>query len=103
MRKITINGVDFELTIPRNTVNPVCGVFGTNEDIFHWYQRPSIYKVNIWEEWLQWATETEGIMVFEITSANCNTFAIKGIYMDENGQAYNLWITKAHNRAIKVG
>lgn len=101
MKTITIGNIDFELTIPRKRIaKPVTGFLGSREDIFQWYERPSIYKVDIWHDWLDWAYTTDGVIVFEICSANCNTFSIHGYYIADDGKCYNLWITKAHNRAI---
>ena len=102
MRKIEINGVTFELTIPRRTVHPTHGYICVESCIFNWYDRPSQYKVEIWKDWVRWARETKGIEVFEIGGANCFQFSIIGLYVAEDGKVYNIYITSDHNRAILV-
>ncbi len=102
MRTIIINGREFELIVKRTSVNRVSGWFCDDNCIFNWYERPSITKVNIWKNWLNWARETDGISVFEIGSANSMQFTIQGLYTDESGREYNLYITREHNRAYLV-
>lgn len=101
-KTININGVDFEVLKPRNSVKPFKGNFGAPDEIYQCYDRPSRYKVGIWEDWYNWALATDGVRRFEITSYNCMQFTIRGLYEDENGDLYNLVITKMHNKAIKV-
>lgn len=102
MRTFELNGITFELITPRYTINPYHGYFCDENCIFNWYDRPSIYKVEIWRDWLNWARETEGIKAFEISSANGFQFTIGGLYIDENGNEYNIYITRDHNRIFKV-
>lgn len=102
MKTIEINGVTFELIKPRNEVRPFSGWFCDESAIFCHYDRPSIYKVDIWKSWLNWARNTDGVTAFEITSANGFQFTIGGLYTDDNGDEYNIYITKAHNRLYKV-
>ena len=103
MKTITINGVDFELIKPRIAeVKPFRGWFCDEEAIFNCYDRPSLAKIGIWNSWLKWARDTDGIVAFEITSYNCMQFTIGGGYVDDNGDEYVLYITRAHNRAYKV-
>lgn len=102
MKTIKINGEIFEVIKPRNKVRPFSGWFSDESAIFCHYDRPSIYKVNIWKSWLDWAKRTDGVIAFEITSVNIFQFTIGGLYTDENGDEYNIYITKAHNRLYKV-
>ena len=102
MKTNTINGVTFEVIIPRKEVSPFSGCFVDENAIFYAYERPSIYKVKIWLDWLKWARNTEGVKAFEITSHNCFQFTICGLYVDETGTEYNIYITKCHNQLIKV-
>lgn len=104
MKTIEIGGVTFELIRPRKTVYvnkrpsmPFCS------DIFDWYGKPSQYKVEIWNSWVDWAYSVEGIIRLKICSANCNTFSIEGLYRDCYGTKYLLRITKYHNRAYVIG
>ena len=102
MRTLEINGRTFQLIIKRDTVKAVSGYICDEQNIFYWYKRPSRTKVNIWHNWLEWARETEGIKVFEISGANCMQFSIKGLYIDECSRQYNLYITRDNNKAYLV-
>lgn len=101
MRKIEINGVTFELTIPRESINANISRFGREADIYDFYDRPSHYKVAIWEDWLNWARDTDNVFTFYISSANGFQFTISGA-VHYNGHTYNLYITRDHNRAYLV-
>ena len=103
MKTLEINGVTFELTEPRKTVELIYKKgFGSSFDIYKWYERPSTYKISIWEDWLKWALNSNGVFSFNICSANTFMFSIEGCYRSESGDWYNLFITRDHNRAIKV-
>lgn len=102
MKTITINERTFELIQPRNAINPYIGFLGSRSDIYQWYDSPSQYKVEIWEDWLEWAYTTDGLLSFEITSANTFQFSIGGVYVDDNNVRYGLRITRGHNRAYLV-
>ena len=102
MKTIEINGRTFEVIKPRNEVRKHIGNLGSKSDIYSEYGRPSIYKVEIWESWLDWAYTTDGVVSFEICSSNGFQFTIDGLYIDDNGDEYNIYITKAHNRLYKV-
>jgi len=102
MKTIDINGCTFEVIKPRNEVRPFVGRFCDESAIFCHYDRPSISKVKIWKSWLDWAHETDGVVSFEICSSNDYQFTIAGLYIDDNGDEYNIYITKAHNRLYKV-
>lgn len=102
MRTLELNGVTFKVTKPRNPVRPFSGWFCDENAIYNCYDRPSEYKVAIWNDWLKWARETDGVTGFEISSYNCMQFTISGFYVDENGNEYNIYITKSRNELIKV-
>ena len=102
MKTLELNGVKFQLINPRKPIEPFSGWFCDEQAIFCCYEHPSIYKIGIWNGWLKWARETVGVCAFEITSHNCMTFTIGGLYTDENGHEYNLYITKSSNKAYKV-
>lgn len=97
-----INGVDFEIIKPRTwyQTNVLYGI-GDNGEIFKHYTKPSKIKQEIWEFWVQWANDTEGVVGLHISGANCNTFSIKGWYI-KDGQTYYIWITKCHNKMYLV-
>lgn len=103
MEKLTINGETFEVIRTRkHIVKPFRGWFCDESAIFNAYERPSIYKIEIWKSWLKWARETEGVKAFEITSHNCMQFTIGGLYVDESGKEYNIYITKCYNKLYPV-
>ena len=102
MKTMSINNEIFEITEPRKINKAWGGCIASEYQIYRFYDRPSQYKVFIWLDWLKWARNTEGIKVFEISGANGFKFTIKGLYEDEQGNLYNLLITREHNRAIKV-
>ena len=102
MKNLTINGVTFKVTKPRSYTprRCECGFDGENA-IYNCYDRPSVYKVGIWEDWRKWACETEGVTDFAIGSYNCMQFTIHGFYTDgEHG--YNIYITKTRNELMQV-
>ena len=101
MKTLNINGVVFEVVKPRKEVKPFSGWFCDENDIFNCYDRPSVYKIGIWNSWLKWARNTDGVVAFEITSYNCMQFTIGGLYVDDNGNEFNIYITKAHNKLIQ--
>ena len=102
-KTLKINGELFELTIPRKEVYAIeCGKWGGYNAIFECYERPSTYKQEIWHDWYMWSKDTIGVRSFYISGYNCMQFTISGLYEDENGNKYNLYITRDHNRAILV-
>ncbi len=97
-----INGMYFEIIKPRTwyQTNILYGI-GENDEIFNHYTKPSTTKQEIWKEWVQWAHHTKGVVGLHISGANCNTFSIKGWYI-EDGKTYFIWITKCHNKMYLV-
>lgn len=64
-RTIDINGVIFELTMPRKEVRAIEREKWDNMNaIFRCYARPPIYKEQIWNDWYLWAIETSGVRSF---------------------------------------
>ena len=105
MKTITINNVEFELIKPRKKVEPFIGYHCDENCIFYHYDRPSQTKINIWQKWVKWSNTCEHgkVWAFEIAAHNCMMFTIAGLYEDEDGNEYNLYITRDHNRAYPVG
>ena len=102
-KTMQINGVTFELTIPREEVHAIKrDRWDDFNAIFKCYERPSIYKQDIWGGWFKWAVDTIGVRSFYISGHNCMQFSIRGLYEDAYGVQYNLHITRDHNRAILV-
>ena len=102
MKTFTINGETFEVIKPRRKVYAYRGWFCDEYAIFYAYGRPSIYKIGIWRDWVKWARNTEGVKSFEITGHNGFQFTIGGLYVDENGKEFNIYITKCHRQLIEV-
>lgn len=96
-KTININGETFELVTAHNCYRQLYAGRG----IFDCYDRPSNIKVNIYKNWLEWATDT-GIDSFGVSSYNCNFFTLTGIYYAEDGDSYFIRITPAHNYATKI-
>ena len=106
MRTININGVEFE-AYKETTEDIESAVryfinwgFGS---IYDAYEKPSRYKVEIWEEWLDWARncfdENFNISRMCITGPTSQHFSIKAVIYDENYDLRGyLWITKLHKR-----
>ena len=104
MKTLTLNGHTFKVTRPRKDIpsNCTCGM-GSENSIYEHYGRPSDTKVAIWESWLKWAKETDGVTDFNICSANGYMFTIHGFYYDEeNDHGYNIYITPSKNELIEV-
>lgn len=98
MRKQTmeINGIEFVVERPLNYVPLI------NRDLMDCYNRPSIYKIAIWESWLKWADKLPGICELGVTSFNFNLFTIGGVWITEDGKKYVLHITKTRNEIHEV-
>ena len=105
MKTIEINGKVFEVIKPKNPIEAnLRYTFGCDNDIYNFYDKPSLYKVEIWHEWVEWAMNTDNVASFYISGANCMQFSIMGCYQDPStGKVYNLYITRNHNRAYLVG
>lgn len=101
MRKQTmeINGIEFVIEKPLDYV-PLTNAF--NRDLMDCYNRPSIYKIAIWESWLKWSDKLPGICQLGVTSYNCNFFTIGGLWITEDGKKYVLHITKTRNEIHEV-
>lgn len=96
--RIEINGETFSIEGTTDTLYiPIQPNY--EYDIFHHYDRPSVTKVEIWNDWLKWAYESDALL--EITSHNCFRFTIRG-NVEYNGKLYNLYITECYNRAYEV-
>ena len=90
MKLALVNGTNFEV------MNTRIAPYG-KRDIFELYQRPSITKVEIYREWLQYFREVGTIDVVRV-HGNCMMFVIVADVIGKDGKRYNFYITKAHNR-----
>lgn len=96
---VELNGVTF--TLDKNNPIPYETNLRGYTNIYDAYNRPSVTKKAIWEEWLLWFDENDGTLV--ISSKNCNFFSIEGYVTDkETGKRYFAYITHANNRLYEV-
>lgn len=94
-KHIEINGVNFEKV--RGGVNNI----NTNlKTLCECYDRPSIYKVNIYNEWVNYAREV-GASKWGIASYNANIFTFDFIF-SFNDVIYYAHITPSHNYICEV-
>ena len=94
---ITLNGQHFELDTKERTIETSI----SRRNIFDCYERPSSYKVSIYQDWLTWFIDNDGYC--GVCSYNCNFFTIQGYVTDkETGKRYYCYITKVHNKCIEV-
>lgn len=95
MKSITINGTEFEL-LNKKVSEPHI----SRMDLQSCYARPSITKLHIWQEWMDWFYDG-GNTEFGISSYNSHCFTIHGI-VTVGCTRYYVYITKAHNRAYEI-
>ena len=105
-RVINLYGEDFEVIFPRDVVEPITPSMWDYTDIYQAYDRPSVYKVEIWNYWCEFGdrgTDPDAAYYFccpVITSRNCFKFTVCfNVYdvdtMEFVGVAV---ITRDHNR-----
>jgi hypothetical protein len=90
MKFALVNGTNFEV------MNTRIAPYGKS-DIFELYQRPSVTKIDIFRKWLQFFRKVGTINIVRV-HGNCMTFVIVADVIGKDGQRYNFYITKAHNR-----
>lgn len=68
------------------------------------YNKPSDYKVDIWDDWCTWFRENFDYNDAEwwVSSKNCNFFSISGKVRTSDGAMWYLHITYAHNYATRI-
>ena len=103
MRIETIYGEDFEVIKPRKReVVPVYPTKWDYMDIYDAYDRPSVYKVEIWEYWRKFGLKDDEryhIGLPFIRSRNCQTFTVTMNAYDIDGKFIGVMvITRDHNR-----
>ena len=92
MKLVTVNGINFE--VMNTKTNPYS--WGKS-DIYELYQRPSAIKVAIWEDWLNFFRNLGYIDTIRV-HGNCMMFSIVADIVSKDGNRYNFYITKAHNK-----
>lgn len=106
MKTILLYGETFEVVYPRSGVTEFVPDFRYHTtDIYRAYQKPSIYKVQIWDYWKNFGlpedeTEKYHIGVPVITSHNCFKFTVRfNVYdMETREFAGVAVVTADHNR-----
>ena len=94
---ITLNGEYFTLDTKETKTETLLNIC----DIYDCYERPSQYKVGIFEDWKRWFIQNDGNCT--VSSYNCMMFTIAGYVTDKNtGDRYYCYITKAHNKCWKI-
>ena len=97
MKKIlTIDGRDFTI-LKAQHFNPYFKRL-TLDDC---YERPSVYKFDIYNSWMNWGYKN-GVEYFGISSYNCMMFTLSGLYTDNNGQQYYMYITKTRQELTPI-
>ena len=102
---VNINGVKFELYDDGRLDTGTFYSGAVYDDIMNAYDKPSIYKINSWHAWCEWVYECIKLgmdATLEISSHNCMMYSITGAVRDTDGNKYELWITRDHNRAFKT-
>ena len=94
---ITLNGEYFTLDNKETETETAL----TRRDIYDCYERPSRYKVDIFNDWRNWFIENDGYCT--VSSYNCMMFTIAGYVTDkETNERYYCYITKANNKCWKI-
>lgn len=100
-KTMTINGIEFEVIRPRK-YDPRAAVEAVKDcagrDLSYYYDRPSIYKQDVYEEWSEWYATAENVFYFGICSANTCQFSISALLTDSTGVIGVITITRDHNR-----
>ena len=90
---VKIGGIDFLLL--NGYVRPTIRY----TDIYMAYDKPSIYKIDIWRSWLDWFIENNQYSGYiGIASKNCMIFTICGV-IHYNNIEYGFYITKTRHEA----
>lgn len=103
-RTLELNGINFEVV--NSETNTGLWIqsdveFSEFKTIYELYDRPSITKISIYNEWVKWFNELDGGVTFGCIRGNCNFFSIGGLVRRDNELLY-LFITKGHNRVVSV-
>ena len=101
MKTMVINGETFEVIRPRK-YDPRAAVEAVKDcagrDLSYYYDRPSVYKQEVFNEWREWYATAENVFYFGVCSANCQTFSISALLTDGTGIIGVITITRDHNR-----
>lgn len=105
-----INNELFEIIKPRK-YKPTIALHDC-KTLYSCYARPSVYKANIYIEWLKWMCDINRkwdidkgncyISNFGISSYNAQTYTLAGDYYENGNFIGTIKITKAYNRIYIV-
>lgn len=72
----------------------------THKTIWNAYGRPSLTKVEIWDNWDNWARNTDEVTYFEVSGAGSHFFSIEAVV--ELDGVEGLMIITAYNDRIEI-
>lgn len=101
MKRLTVNGRDFEVIKPRTQISDEYVKKCAGKDLLSVYDRPSYSKQSIYTDWLRWAMEDDKISFFGVTRGNTYKFTLVFIYTDGEDK-YVGSITDCHNKLYKL-
>lgn len=97
-----INGEVFTVIVPKEKMNHESMYF-MSLSLDSCYERPSDIKRSIYESWLRWSYDVEGLTYFGIQSYNCMMFTLSGLYYDiKEDKYYHLYITKTRQELTEL-
>ena len=97
-----INGEVFTVVVPREKMNHESMYFNCLS-LESCYGRPSDAKRSIYESWVRWTSDVEGLSRFGIQSYNCMMFTLSGLYYDiKEEKYYYLYITKTRQELTEL-
>lgn len=101
---VEINGRRFE-KVDRNITLQQMAYYNANgtRDLYDVYNHPSREKVNIFNDWKEWARETPNVGLFGISPKNCSKQCMTLTAITHfDGVRAVLVMTKAHNYCYVV-
>ena len=98
---MNINGEAFEVIHPRK-YDPRAAVEAVKDcagrELSYYYDRPSVHKQEVFNEWREWYATAENVFCFGVCSANTFNFSISALLTDSTGVIGVITITRDHNR-----
>lgn len=105
MKTVEINGRTFQVINKRDkkaladrVANHKMHYSGTT--IWDAYGRPSRTKESIWEDWDEWARNTDEVRYFEVSGAGSHFFSIEAVV--NIGEAEGIMTITAYNDRIEI-
>ena len=101
---ITIGNANFRVVTSKKypaTYKRYMDLLPQCRDINDCYERPSSYKVEIYNDWRDWYAENDCVKSMTVSSYNCMQFTLSGC-IDLDGQLYVYYISKARQELYPV-